>query len=275
MISRFSQKPGTRPPLRGFVRKPARKFEKSVDTSWHAETKDYNKIVGEDGHYFHQHVVIPGVLRLLNLKRGDSLLDLGCGQGVLARAIPTGVNYLGVDAAAGLIDVAKKMDHEPNHKYITASATRQLQLSESFTSAAIVLALQNMELPQNAIKNASQLLVKDGKLAIVINHPMFRIPRQSGWGEHPNKLQYRYVNRYLSFMKIPILMHPSRKGGAETVSYHFPLSYYVDALVKNGFVITAIEEWTSDKESKGKAAKQENRARTEIPLFMAILAQKR
>lgn len=275
MISRFSQKPGTRPPVRGFVRKPARKFEKPVDTSWHAETKDYNKIVGEDGHYFHQHVVIPGVLRLLNLKRGDSLLDLGCGQGVLARAIPTGVNYLGVDAAAGLIDVAKKMDHEPNHKYITASATRQLQLNESFTSAAIVLALQNMELPQNAIKNASQLLVKDGKLAIVINHPMFRIPRQSGWGEHPNKLQYRYINRYLSFMKIPILMHPSRKGGAETVSYHFPLSYYVDALVKNGFVITGIEEWTSDKESKGKAAKQENRARTEIPLFMAILAQKR
>lgn len=275
MISRFSQKPGTRPPVRGFIRKPARKFEKAVDTSWHAETKDYNKIVGEDGHYFHQHVVIPGVLRLLKLKQGDSLLDLGCGQGVLARAIPTGVHYLGVDAAAGLIDVAKKMDNDPHHKYITASATRQLQLNESFTSAAIVLALQNMELPQNAIKNASQLLIKDGKLAIVINHPMFRIPRQSGWGEHPNKLQYRYINRYLSHMKIPILMHPSRKGGAETVSYHFPLSYYVDALVKNGFVITGIEEWTSDKESKGKAAKQENRARTEIPLFMAILAQKR
>ncbi len=275
MISKFSQKPGTRPLSRGFVRKPARTFEKKVDSSWHAETKDYNKIVGEDGHYFHQHVVIPGVLRLLNLKRGDSLLDLGCGQGVLARAIPSGVSYVGVDAAAGLIDVAKKMDRDPSHKYITASATRQLQLTESFTSCAIVLALQNMELPQNAIKNASQLLHKEGKLAIVINHPMFRIPRQSGWGEHPNKLQYRYINRYLSHMKIPIMMHPSRKGSAETVSYHFPLAYYIDSIIKNGFVVTGIEEWTSDKESKGKAAKQENRARTEIPLFMAILAQKR
>ncbi len=275
MISRFSQKPGTRPPVRGFVRKPARKFEKQTDTSWQAESKDYNKIVGEDGHYYHQHVVIPGVLRLLNLKRNDALLDLGCGQGVLARAIPSGVKYVGVDAAAGLIEAAKKMDREPNHKYVVASATRQLQLNEAFTSASIVLALQNMELPQNAITNASKLLIKDGKLVIVLNHPMFRIPRQSGWGEHDNKLHYRYVNRYLSEMKIPILMHPSRKGGAETISYHFPLSYYIDALVKNGFVITGIEEWTSDKESKGKAAKQENRARAEIPLFMAILAQKR
>jgi hypothetical protein len=41
-----------------------------------------------------------------------------------------------------------------------------------------------------------------------------------------------------------------------------------------GFVITRIEEWTSDKESEGKAAKQENRARAEFPLFMAIQALK-
>jgi hypothetical protein len=45
-------------------------------------------------------------------------------------------------------------------------------------------------------------------------------------------------------------------------------------LNKAGFMIAKIEEWTSDKESEGKTAKQENRARAEFPLFMAIQAQK-
>jgi hypothetical protein len=35
-----------------------------------------------------------------------------------------------------------------------------------------------------------------------------------------------------------------------------------------------MEEWTSDKVSVGKAAKGENRARAEFPLFMAIRAVK-
>jgi len=38
-------------------------------------------------------------------------------------------------------------------------------------------------------------------------------------------------------------------------------------------VIEKIEEWASDKDSVGKAAKMENRARAEIPLFMAIQAK--
>jgi hypothetical protein len=41
-----------------------------------------------------------------------------------------------------------------------------------------------------------------------------------------------------------------------------------------GFVIDTIEEWTSDKESEGRAGKMENRSRAEIPLFMAIKAIK-
>jgi hypothetical protein len=41
-----------------------------------------------------------------------------------------------------------------------------------------------------------------------------------------------------------------------------------------GFVIEEIEEWTSDKESEGRAGRMENRSRNEIPLFMAIGAIK-
>jgi len=257
-----------------FSKAPFKKKEQT-DTSWEKEGKSYNKLVGEDGHYYHQNLVIPGVLKLLNMKRGSSLVDIGSGQGVLARALFKDISYTGVDNSKTLIEVAKRMDRATNHQYIVASATRDLPLNpKSFSHAAIVLALQNMEIPEKAIENAGRLLKDDGRLVIVLNHPMFRIPRQTGWGETPQGLQYRYVNRYLSPLKIPILMHPSQRNSSTTISFHFSLASYSEWLNKHGFVIEKIEEWVSDKKSVGHAAKKENMARAEIPLFMAISAKK-
>ena len=253
---------------------------KKSPRGWEKEANEYHELVGERGHYYHQHVVIPGTLALLNLKKGDAVLDLGCGQGVLARAIARGVSYVGVDSSRSLVDFAAKIDRDPHHTYIEASCTRPIKnVRKDFTHSTFILSLQNMEYASHAIKNASEHLVKNGRLIIVLNHPAFRIPRQSGWLD-PSKqsggggMQSRWVNRYMSYLKIPISMHPGKKGGATTTSYHVPISRYSQWLFENGFVIEKLEEWTSDKKSKGKAAKMENRARDEFPLFMAILAQK-
>jgi hypothetical protein len=53
-----------------------------------------------------------------------------------------------------------------------------------------------------------------------------------------------------------------------------PLAEYSRMLFEGGFLIERIEEWVSDKHSVGKASLMENRARSEFPLFMAILARK-
>lgn len=79
----------------------------------------------------------------------------------------------------------------------------------------------------------------------------------------------------MSPMTIPINMNPSDKSSEVTMSYHYPISAYSKMLNAAGFAIELIEEWTSDKESEGRAAKMENRSRAEIPLFMAILAVKK
>lgn len=253
----------------------AKSFE-SKKSGWEGEAKEYNSLVGESGHYYHQHLVIPESLKLLSLKAGDALLDLGCGQGVFARALPKNTSYVGVDSARSLIQAATKLDQDPHHLFIEASATRPLKsIRVDFTHALCMLALQNMEYPDHAVKNAGQHLVPGGKFLIVLNHPSFRIPRQSGWGEHPNKIQYRWVNRYMNYLKIPITMHPGARSSAVTMSYHLPLSRYSRMLHDNGFTIELIEEWCSGKESAGKLAKMENRARAEFPLFMAILARKK
>lgn len=245
------------------------------NTSWNVVANWYNQIVGSQGHYYHQHVVIPNLLQLLNLQPDDSLLDLGCGQGIIAHVIPQITRYLGLDLAPQLISAAKKNIHKPNFEFRTQDVTKPIKnVAYTFSHACIILALQNMQNQQAALQNAAAHLKPNGKLVLVLNHPCFRIPRQSGWGiDEKTKQQYRWINRYLNPLKIPISMHPGKNPSAMTWSFHHSLQDYSNMLTQAGFIIEQIQEWTSDKQSEGKAAKSENRARAEFPLFLAIQAR--
>ena len=252
-------------------------MNKNANTSWQPVSKWYNNLVGDKGQYYHQHVVIPGVLRLLQLTDSSKLLDIACGQGILSRSIAKQVEYAGLDIAPDLIASAKKLDKNPKHAFHVADATKQFPVGNRiFTHASCILALQNIEFPESVIQQTAAHIEKNGAFVIVLNHPAFRIPRQSSWGiDEQNKLQYRRINRYLSPLKIPITAHPGQKQSALTWSFHNPISYYTTLLTRHGFVIDAFEEWASDKESQtGKTAKMENRSRAEIPLFLAIRARK-
>lgn len=245
-------------------------------TSWEKESSWYSDATSGRGNYYHDHVVIPNSLRLLRLASNSKLLDLGCGSGVLGRALPKTVSYIGVDIAPSLIAQARREDRSSSHSYIVGDITKPLSLPADFTHAAIILTLQNVKEPATTIRNAARHLVDGGSLIIVLNHPAFRIPRQSSWGiDEQTKLQYRRINRYLSPLEIPITMHPGKEHSGVTWSYHLPISAYTAILHDAGFLIEVMEEWTSDKVSVGKAAKMENRARSEFPLFLAIAAVKK
>lgn len=249
---------------------------KSGNTSWSPVAKWYGDIVGESGHYFHQHVILPGIQKLLEPKAGESVLDLGCGQGVYARTLIHSVSYVGIDASKELIQAAKSLDKNAKHSYYVADATKGLPVpADSFDHAVCILAIQNMQAGDQAIANVGSALKSGGDFVIVLNHPSFRIPRQSSWGkDEANKLEYRRVNRYLSPLEIPINAHPGLSDSPMTWTYHHPLEYYFKALKSAGMAVTDLEEWTSDKVSVGAAAKRENRARAEFPLFLALRAVK-
>lgn len=246
------------------------------NTSWSPVAKWYGDIVGEGGHYFHEHVILPRLKILLDPQPGESVLDVGCGQGVYARGLTHDVSYVGLDLSRELIMQAKTLDKNGKHSYYVADATQGLPVPDSsFDHAISILALQNMKEGASVIGHIGASLKQSGDLVIVINHPSFRIPRQSSWGkDEANKLEYRRVNRYLSPLEIPINAHPGLKDSPLTWTYHEPLEYYVKALKDSGMVVTDLEEWTSDKVSTGKAARAENRARAEFPLFLALRAAK-
>lgn len=254
-----------------------------TNSSWQHVAKQYHHAVGDEGHYYHQHLVLPNLIKQLLLRPGSRVLDLGCGQGVLAHHLPKEVVYVGVDLAESLIRYAQQNQEKSplNSTFIRADITKKMPISETnFDLATVILAIQNVKYPDRVFSNAARHLHQGGELIIVMNHPCFRIPRQSAWGiDEKSKLQYRRINRYLTPLEIPIEMNPGRQAGRTTAkqvtfSYHFPLSFYFQGLNQAGFAVSTVEEWASDKHSTGKMKKMEDRARSEFPLFLMIKAKK-
>jgi ubiquinone/menaquinone biosynthesis C-methylase UbiE len=255
-----------------------KKTHVTTKTSWEKVSSWYDQSVGKTGHYYHEAVILPNILAILDCKKETSILDLACGQGILSRAIPEWVDYTGIDVSSSLIQAAIEKTTNKNHKFHIADITKKLPVKEdTYTYCTIVLALQNIEHPVKVFLNAYKALKSNGKILIVLNHPCFRIPKYSSWGvDDQTHIQYRRMDRYYSSTKIPIAAHPSQGAkSAHTLSFHHPLSTWVSWLYQAGFVIEEMQEWCSDKKSTGKYAKREDFSRAEFPLFLSITASKK
>lgn len=282
--------------------KPARKAE-GASSSWdHVATWYDDLLEGRRSDHYDQ-VILPGTVRLLAPGAGERVLDVACGQGILCRELQSlGATCVGVDASSQLIGLAQRLD--PQSTYVVGDA-RELDRLEvgkggDFDAAACVMALMNIEPLSPVMAGVAKHLKAGGRFVSVILHPAFRSPGQTSWGwaevsnddpaprkpgsrmkerPLPVQRQYRRVDGYLSLAQRAIVMNPGAashgKSAVTTVTHHRPIQAYVKALCDAGLKVTGLEEWVSVRQSQpGPRAGEENRTRREIPMFLAIRAEK-
>ncbi len=257
------------------------------NTSWSAVADWYGEYLEGKGREdtYQKKVILPNLLRLMQIKKGEKVLDIACGQGFFSREMArAGAEVVGVDVSRELIKSAERLNSKSDEGRTLTNPSYQigfaheLSFLESGTidKAIAVLALQNIENYQDVLAEAARVLKPRGILYTVLNHPAFRVPKGSEWGWDPEKqIQYRRVDRYLSELKVAISMHPGLSSDIQTVSFHRSLQLYFKAFNKTGFVVSRLEEWISHKKSgPGPRAKAEDWARKEFPLFLALEAVK-
>ncbi|MCC6454146.1 MAG: class I SAM-dependent methyltransferase [Caldilineaceae bacterium] len=257
---------------------------RAVVTSWEPLAEWYDGWVGNEGSHHHRQLAIPALLDLLSPQPNEAILDLGAGQGVLAPYIAKAhAQYTGVDASAKLIQLARQR-HGNQGRFLAGDVRRLDTLpglrAGAFAGVTFLLSLQDMDPLAHVLAAAAWALAPGGRVVIVMTHPSFRVPRQSGWGWDPaRKLRYRRVDHYLTPVAVPLKSYQvnTQNGGIEGVSrsFHRPLHSYINELAAQGLWLNALNEIPTYKRSRGKKqAEAENRANSEIPLLLALRAVK-
>jgi ubiquinone/menaquinone biosynthesis C-methylase UbiE len=257
---------------------PTGKARRNV-SGWDAVAEWYDGWVGKGGSVHHRKVAVPAVVSLLDPQKGQRFLDVGAGQGVLAPEIAkTGAEYVGVDVSPKLLEYARQ-HHGKQGRFIEADAAQLMAhpelKTESFDGVSFLLSIQDMNPLEDVLRSAAWMLKAGGRMVLLMTHPAFRVPRQSGWGfDEGRKLQYRRVDRYLTPLPVPMKQHPGKTSGV-TISFHRPISDYVNGLAQVGLFVDHMEELTIGQHSlKKDRTKAEKMADDEIPLFLAIRARK-
>ncbi len=107
------------------------------------------------------------VLEQLMLNEEHSLLDAGCGSGLFSwLAIETGAQVTGVDAAPGLLDVARRRN--PQNNFLEEDLEALPFKDNSFDVVAGFNSFQYAGSFENALHEAKRVLKPGGKLVIGI-----------------------------------------------------------------------------------------------------------
>jgi SAM-dependent methyltransferase len=232
--------------------------------------------VGKGGSEYHRRIAIPATLDLLDARRGETILDVGCGQGVLAPHITrAGAHYIGIDVSPRLLDFARQ-HHDKDGQFLQGDAASLPAVKglsvEQFEAAVFLLSIQDMDPLAPVLDSIAWALKPNGRVVILMTHPCFRIPRQSGWGfDEGRKLTFRRVDRYLTPLPVPMKQHAS----GVTISFHRPLGDYINGLAAAGMLVDHIDEIPAPETRLNKKRdKSQELADAEIPLFLALRARK-
>ena len=269
-------------PRRSYAPRPrAKDLKAAADTAWERPAAWYDQLIGQGGDDFYRELILPAVLQRLAPKVGQRVLDVGCGQGVLGRVLALqGLKSLGVDASPSLIEAAKgRAGALETH---VVGDARDLDAAIGATTvcdhAALVMCLQDLDPVAPVLRGAAKHVKPGGRIVLVMTHPCFRIPRRSSWGwDDANGVQYRRLDGYLSPMQVPIKTHPGMpQDSSRTLSFHRPLSTYLNLLGESGLALVASDELCSHRRgTMGPRYGAEDRSAREFPVFLVLTAEHR
>lgn len=131
------------------------------------------------------------MLDLLGVRRGQSLMDIGCGTGyVLKLAEERGLQSFGIDISTVALQQARKeLDPPPN---VIMAAAESIPFPSNFVDFVMILgSLEHFLKPEIAIKETRRILKSDGKAAILVpnSHHIRAIYNVMKYGEILSDLQ--------------------------------------------------------------------------------------
>lgn len=147
---------------------------------WETNADFWDAKIGSQGNDYHNLLVGPALERLLGLRPDETLLDVACGNGVLARRmVAGGARVVGIDFSETMIANARRRSSELGDRAVfeVRDATDESSLrglgEGRFDAAMCAMAFMDMATLDPLARALPTLLRPSGRFAFALLHPCF------------------------------------------------------------------------------------------------------
>jgi 2-polyprenyl-3-methyl-5-hydroxy-6-metoxy-1,4-benzoquinol methylase len=243
-------------------------LNQEVRDIWNNNAAFWDQRMGE-GNAFHKTLIEPTQERLLDVRPGQRILDIACGNGQFARRlVQLGACVLGVDISERMIEHARARTAELADRidFLVMDCTcadAMMSLGETqFDAAVCTMALMDMAAIDPLFVALAKLLKAEGCLVFSACHPCFNSGRVMQVREQED-VDGQIVNRY--FVRVSNYIHPLTHKGVAMIGqpdaqyyFHRPLSQLLNPAFAAGFVLDGIEEPVFPPPAQGQGSHFEN-----------------
>jgi ubiquinone/menaquinone biosynthesis C-methylase UbiE len=212
--------------------------DNTLRQAWEEQAGNWVRWARQSGHDSYWRFHRDAFLSLLP-PPGRLTLDIGCGEGRLARDLKAGGHrVVAIDASPTLVANAREAD--PLMDVLLADAAR-LPLSDQAADLVVAfMSLQDMDDMVGAVGEAFRVLGPEGRFCLAVVHPLNSAGKfSSEAADAPFTIAGDYFARHLYSDAI------ERDGLPMTFhSQHRPLEAYFSALEQAGFLVEAVREVT-------------------------------
>jgi 2-polyprenyl-3-methyl-5-hydroxy-6-metoxy-1,4-benzoquinol methylase len=220
---------------------------------WDAKAAFWDERMGE-GNAFQLELIGPAVERLLSVRSGEHVLDVGCGNGVTSRRLAhLGARVLAIDYSSRFLELARLRSQDLleriDYRLVDATNEEQLLALGKGQFDAIVCNMVLMDMPVIAplVQAAVQLLAPAGRFVFAVQHPAFnsnavRLCAETETRDDGMELT-RHAVKVTDYLVVPAGKGTGMPGEPECHWYfHRPLHELFGVFFQAGYVLDALEE---------------------------------
>lgn len=208
-----------------------------MEETWDSIADWYTTFVrsGSPMHRFARDILLAHLPESLD---GLPVLDVGCGEGLITRALATrGGQAVGVDPTAALVEYARAEDPGGATYRLDDGACLATVETASIDWVTAGLSLNNIADLDAAIASARRVLKPGGRLVFTVPHPCFDAPRSAALDLSGSAR--RVVGDYLA----EGLWRTTSPGSVRRAgNYHRTLSTYVKVVSSHDFILDVLDE---------------------------------